>query len=80
MEIERIKIKTDDIGLAAVLKFGGLVGTGGEGKHLIQSGLVRVNGRIERRRGHRVGAGDRVEILGEDGAVQATLHVEATPT
>jgi ribosome-associated protein len=79
METEQVRIRTDDIGLDAVLKFGGLVGTGGEAKHLIQSGLVRVNGRTERRRGHRVGEGDRVEILSEDGTVQVTLEIRATP-
>ncbi len=42
------------------LKFQGWVATGGEAKHLIQSGLVTVNGSIEKRRGLKLKPGDQV--------------------
>lgn len=56
-----------------VLKLFGVVGSGGQAKHLIQSGAVRVNGVVERRRKHRLQHGDTVEV-GDEGFV-----VEFTP-
>jgi ribosome-associated protein len=44
----------------------GAVGTGGEGKFVIQSGQVMVNGEVETRRGHKVSAGDRIAVGGEE--------------
>ncbi len=74
MEHSPIQIHTPQIRLDALLKFAGAVGTGGEAKFLIQSGRVRVNGALENRRSHRIGPGDRVELLDEDG--QAALSLE----
>ena len=48
-----IPITTDYIKLDALLKFAGLVGTGGEAKQVIESELVRVNGEICTMRGKR---------------------------
>ena len=79
METEVVQIRTPDIALDALLKFSSVVGTGGEAKHLIQAGLVQVNGNIEQRRGHRVGPGDRVDILDEDGCVQIVIEIQAAP-
>ena len=42
------------------LKLKGLASTGGEAKHLIIAGLVRVNGAIELRRGRKLSSGDRI--------------------
>ncbi len=44
------------------LKYQGKVATGGEAKHLIISGFVRVNGSIETRRGRKLRLGDHVSI------------------
>jgi len=46
------------------LKWQGLVATGGEAKHRIQRGDVKVNGAIETRRGRSLAIGDAVEIDG----------------
>jgi ribosome-associated protein len=46
------------------LKWQGLVATGGEAKHRIQRGDVKVNGAIETRRGRSLATGDAVEIDG----------------
>jgi len=54
----------EPIELGSLLKFVGLVGTGGEAKHRVQSGEVRVNGQVETRRGRKLVAGDRVEARG----------------
>lgn len=48
------------IRLGQYLKLVGLVATGGEAKHLIQEGLVRVNGEVETRRKRQLHAGDTV--------------------
>jgi ribosome-associated protein len=50
--------------LGQLLKAAGLAGSGGEAKHLIQSGSVRVNGEVEVRRGRRLHAGDLVAVSG----------------
>ena len=44
------------------LKVAQLVASGGEAKMLIADGLVVVNGEVERRRGHKLGAGDIVQV------------------
>lgn len=53
--------------LGQALKTADLVGSGGEAKLLIQEGAVLVNGEAETRRGHRLRAGDVVEIETYDG-------------
>ena len=51
---------TTPITLGQFLKAAGLVSTGGEAKYLIVSGLVRVNGEVDIRRGRKLFAGDVV--------------------
>ncbi len=58
-----VHITTDSIVLGALLKWAGIAATGGEAKTLVRSGMVRVNGVIERRRGRRVVPGDVVEVV-----------------
>jgi ribosome-associated protein len=50
--------------LGALLKLVGICDSGGEAKHLVQSGLVRVNGKVELRRGLKLAGGTRVEARG----------------
>jgi ribosome-associated protein len=51
------KLKLDQF-----LKIKGVVRSGGEAKHIIQSGMVKVNGQIETRRGRKLVPGDVVAI------------------
>ena len=60
-----IKISTEFIKLDALLKFAGLVDTGGEAKLLIQNGQVLVNGEVCTMRGKKIRPGDKVAIEGE---------------
>ena len=53
------------LSLGQALKFATLVGSGGEGKVLIQRGGVAVNGEVETRRGRRLQGGDVVEVGNE---------------
>lgn len=62
MKEENIKIFTEFIKLEGLLKFAAVVGTGGEAKVTIQSGLVLVNGEVCTMRGRKIRPGDRVEI------------------
>jgi ribosome-associated protein len=52
------------IKLDSFLKWQNLVDTGGEAKSLIQNGAVRVNGKIETRRGRKLVNGDKVSFKG----------------
>lgn len=53
------------IKLSQFLKLKDLVQSGGEAKHLIQTGYVLVNNEIELRRGRKLYAGDRVTFAGQ---------------
>ncbi|KAI9133781.1 RNA-binding S4 domain-containing protein [Acaryochloris sp. CCMEE 5410] len=52
------------------LKFQGVTLTGGQAKHLIQSGFVTVNGELEVRRGRQLNAGDIVTVEDESFEVE----------
>jgi ribosome-associated protein len=58
------------IKLDQFLKWSGVVQTGGEAKLLIQDGQVKVNGKVEVRRGRKLVPGDRVALLGETFTVE----------
>ena len=64
--METIKLReTDDfIKLGQALKMAGLEGSGVDAKMDIQSGLVKVNGEIEERRGRKLYDGDVFEFNG----------------
>lgn len=54
--------------LSAALKLAGFAATGGQAKRLVQSGEVRVNGRVETRRKARLRPGDEI-ALGDESFV-----------
>lgn len=62
MEKQVIFIDTEFIKLQDLLKFAGLVETGGQAKILIQDGYVTVNGEICTMRGKKIRNGDRVTL------------------
>jgi ribosome-associated protein len=59
-----VPISGDMIRLGQFLKLADLTDTGGEGKILIASGDVTVNGEVDVRRGRQLHPGDVVEVLG----------------
>lgn len=65
MQEERIRITTEFIKLDSLLKFAGVVETGGEAKLAIQEGHVTVNGEVCTMRGKKLRPGDRVELDGQ---------------
>lgn len=69
---ETVAIRGAHIELAQLLKFAGLVGTGGEAKQVITAGQVTLNGEVETQRGRKVVAGDRVAYEGRTLLVQGS--------
>ena len=65
MQKEHVQITTEFIKLDSLLKFAGVVGTGGEAKDAVQSGDVTVNGEVCTMRGKKIRPGDVVELGGE---------------
>lgn len=63
--IEIIEINREPIELHKILKFHGLVASGGEAKMLIDEGLVLVNKQIEMRKRRKMLAGDQIEFDGQ---------------
>lgn len=62
MEREKIEIKTEFIKLDSLLKYSGVVETGGIAKEIIQDGAVKFNGEVCTMRGKKVRRGDIVTI------------------
>jgi len=60
-----IKITTEFIKLDSLLKFSGLVETGGIAKSVIQNELVKVNNTICIQRGKKIRVGDIIEFDGK---------------
>jgi len=52
----------ETIRLDQFMKFVGLARSGGQAKHMIQNGEVRVNGEVETRRSRKLREGDLVTI------------------
>ncbi len=69
--MKKININTETIKLDQFLKWSNVVTTGGEAKELIQSGMVRVNNKIEKRRGTKLKDGDLINVDG----LEETLKV-----
>ena len=70
MQKETVKIQTEFIKLDALLKFAGVMETGGEAKEAIQAGEVRVNGETCTMRGMKLRPGDVVALEGVELTVQ----------
>jgi ribosome-associated protein len=64
-----VPIDGDMIRLGQFLKLADLTDTGGEGKVLISSGDVTVNGEVDTRRGRQLHPGDVVTVLGNSARV-----------
>lgn len=61
--METVKISTEFIKLDQFLKWVGVADNGVMAKHMVQDGVVKVNGEIEERRGRKLYPGDVVEAL-----------------
>ena len=64
--MEKVYFVDEYVTLNQFLKIAGIAYTGGEGKEMIQEGLVFVNGEQELRRGKKIRKGDEIKISGSD--------------
>lgn len=61
-ETKKIEITTEFIKLDQLLKFSGVIVTGGEAKEFIANGSVSVNGTPCLMRGKKIRSGDKVTV------------------
>ena len=59
---QTIYINREPVELYKILKFEGLVATGGEAKMVIAEGLVSLNGQIETQKRKKIANGDQIEF------------------
>ena len=57
-----VKLKSDFIKLDSLLKYAGVVETGGIGKEIILEERIKVNGEVCTMRGKKIRPGDKVQI------------------
>ncbi len=57
-----VQIRQEPAELFRILKFEGLVDSGGAAKQVIDAGEVLVNGEVETRRRRKIMAGDQIEF------------------
>ncbi len=60
--MREIEISEEPIELYKILKFKNMVDSGGEAKHVISEGQVKVNGKVETRKRKKIFSGDVVEF------------------
>lgn len=70
-----VEISSEPVELYKILKFEGMVATGGEAKQVISEGLVRVNGKVETRKRKKIVSGDTIEFDQELIRIQFTSRV-----
>jgi ribosome-associated protein len=68
--MKEIEILQEPIELYKILKYENLVASGGEAKHVISEGRVKVNGEIETRKRKKIVSGDVIEFGNERLRVQ----------
>ena len=61
MSKEVITINEEFIRLQDLIKFAGVVPTGGQAKYIIQNGEIKVNGEVCTMRGKKMRAGDKAQ-------------------
>lgn len=65
-----VEITSEPVELYKILKFEGMVASGGEAKQLISEGYVLVNGKVETRKRKKIVAGDIIEFAQETIRIQ----------
>ncbi len=63
--MREVEVTMEPVELYKILKFEGMVPSGGEAKVVIAAGLVSVNGEIETRKRKKIVSGDIIEFGNE---------------
>ena len=61
--MKEVEISHQPVELYKILKFEGMVGSGGEAKQLIAEGHVLVNGEVETRKRKKIVSGDIIQLF-----------------
>lgn len=64
--MKTVEITKEPVELYKILKFEGIVSSGGEAKALIDDGLVLVNGEIEKRKRKKIMSGDVIKFMDDE--------------
>ncbi len=68
--MKTVEITKEPVELYKILKFEGLVASGGEAKTVVAEGLVMLNGNIETQKRKKIVSGDKIEFNGEKLLIQ----------
>ena len=71
--MKEVGISREPVELYKILKFEGMVSSGGEAKSVIAEGQVLVNGKIETRKRKKIVSGDIIEFRNEKIRIQHTI-------
>ena len=63
--MKKVILTTEPVELYKILKFEGVVSSGGEAKFVIDDGQVLVNGEVETRKRKKIVSGDIISFSGE---------------
>jgi len=63
MIIFKLEEKSEFIELIKLLKVTNICSSGGEAKHMVDMGEVKLNGQVESRKRAKLRAGDKIEIF-----------------
>jgi ribosome-associated protein len=64
VETTTFQLRDEHVRLCDLLKLAGIAQSGGQGKHMVADGLVRVDGQPESRKTAKICAGQTVECRG----------------
>ena len=77
--MREVEITSEPVELYKILKFEGLVASGGEAKLVIAEGMVRLNGQVETRKRKKIIAGDIIEFADDVIRIKlADTHASST--
>jgi ribosome-associated protein len=64
-DVRIVEISREPVELYKILKFEGMVASGGQAKTVVAAGQVLVNGKVETRKGKKIVPGDTIEFNNE---------------
>ncbi len=77
--IRIVEISREPVELHKILKFEGMVASGGQAKVVVAAGQVQVNGKVETQKRKKIVSGDTIEFNNETIRIQlAATDVEET--
>ena len=80
-DIRIVEISREPVELYKILKFEGMVASGGQAKAVVAAGQVLVNGKIETQKRKKILTGDTIEFNNEKIGIKfaSTVTIEVSP-